>query len=130
MREGEKEYTRAFMVCLHPFQTSTPTQTKLTFPIKLFFNRRKYENWVITSCPLQDIFIYPASLHYQTVSEPIQTYTNTRNTSIPPVVLSFQAEFVNKFKLMEDMCLLLFCPYQIQPFSVGEGQDLTSSRRM
>ena len=37
-----------------------------------------------------------------------QTCTNTRNTSIPPGVLSFQVVFVNKFNLMEDILLLLF----------------------
>ena len=37
-----------------------------------------------------------------------QTCTNTRNTSIPPGVWSFQVVFVNKFNLMEDILLLLF----------------------
>ena len=32
-----------------------------------------------------------------------QTCTKTRSTSIPPVVLSFQVVFVNKFNLMEEI---------------------------
>lgn len=50
-------------ICLHPFQTSTRTPTKLTLPIKLLLSWRKYGNWVIKSIPLQGIFVYPVSLH-------------------------------------------------------------------
>ena len=39
-----------------------------------------------------------------------QTCSNTRNTSILILVLSFQIVFVNKFNLMEDILLLLFWP--------------------
>ena len=52
-----------------------------------------------------------------------QTCTNSRNTSIPPGVLSFQVVFVNKFNLKEDISLLLCWP-------VSEGLDLISSRCM
>ena len=34
-------------------------------------------------------------------------YINTQNTSISPVVLSFQVVFVNKFSLIEDIVLPL-----------------------
>ena len=43
----------------HLFQT----WTKLTSPINLLHNRRKFENWVITTCSLQGIFIYTVCLH-------------------------------------------------------------------
>ena len=52
-----------------------------------------------------------------------QTCTNSRNTSIPPGVLSFQVLFVNKFNLKEDISLLL-C------WLVSEGLELISSRCM
>ena len=52
-----------------------------------------------------------------------QTCTNSRNTSIPPGVLSFQVVFVNKFNLKEDISLLLCWP-------VSEGLELISSRCM
>ena len=39
-----------------------------------------------------------------------QICTSTRNTSIPPGVLSFQVVFVNKFNLMEDILLKLLWP--------------------
>ena len=38
------------------FQITILTRTKLTSPIKLLHNRRKFENWVTTSCPLQGIW--------------------------------------------------------------------------
>ena len=41
----------------------------------------------------------------------IQTCTNTRNTIIPPGVLGFQVELVDKITLMEDIFWLLFLPY-------------------
>ena len=50
-----------------------------------------------------------------TVDGSSQTCTNTRNTSIPHGVLSFKVDFVDKFKLVEDIFLLLFWPYQIKP---------------
>ena len=59
-----------------------------------------------------------------------QTCTNTRNTSIPSGVFSFQVEFVDKFKLTEDIFLFLFWPYQIQPLPLGDRLDLMSSRNM
>ena len=49
-----------------------------------------------------------------------QTYTNTRNTSILPGFLSFQVELVDKFKLMKDIFLLLFWPYEMQFLTVGD----------
>ena len=52
-----------------------------------------------------------------------QTCINTRNTSIPPRVLSFKVVFVSKFNLMEDRFLLLFGP-------LSEGLDLISRRYM
>ena len=52
-----------------------------------------------------------------------QTCTNTRNTSIPPRVLSFKVVFVSKFNLMEDRFLLLFGP-------LSEGLDLIFIRYM
>ena len=42
-------------------------------------------------------------------------------------ILSLQIEFVDKFKLMEDMFLLLFLQFQIQPLPVGEGLELIYS---
>ena len=59
-----------------------------------------------------------------------KTFTNTWKTSIPPWVLSFQFEFVNKFKLMDTLLLLLFCPYWMQPNSVGDWLDLITRRHM
>ena len=59
-----------------------------------------------------------------------QTCTNIWNASIPPGVLSFQVEFVAKIKLMEDMFVLLFWPYQIQPLPVGEGLYFISNKYM
>ena len=61
-------------------------------------------------------------LHQLTACIP-QTCTNSRNTSIPPGVLSFQVVFVDKFNLMEDISLLLRWP-------VSEGLDLISGRYM
>ena len=58
-----------------------------------------------------------------------QFCTNTRNTCIPPGILSFQVEVVDTFKLMEEMILLLFWKNQIQ-LLVSEGLDLTSSQYM
>ena len=55
-------------LCIHPFQTLTLAPKKLTFPEKLLHNGRKHQNWVITSYPLQGIFIYPVSLHLERVS--------------------------------------------------------------
>ena len=52
-----------------------------------------------------------------------QTCTNTRNTSIPPGVLSFQVVFVNKFNPMEYIFLWLL-------WLVSKGLDLISSRYM
>ena len=39
-----------------------------------------------------------------------QTCNNTWNTSIPPEVLSFQVVFGDRYKLMEDIFLLMFWP--------------------
>ena len=52
-----------------------------------------------------------------------QTCTNTRSTSIPPGVLSFQVVFVDKFNRMKDISLLLFRP-------VSKTLDLIFSRYM
>ena len=41
-------------------------------------------------------------------------------------VLSFQLEFLDQFKLMEDIFLVLFCPYQTKPFLsvTGVGSNI------
>ena len=76
------------------------------------------ETWLLMKC-----FQFcgcPSSQLPAQVAPSYQTCTNTRNTSIPPGVLSFKVVFVNKFNLMEDIPLLLFWP-------VSEGLDLISS---
>ena len=74
----------------------------------------------------QDYLILEGQPNWQ--SSKIQTRTNTQNNFIPPGVLSFQVEFVDQFKLMEDIFVLLFWKYKIQPWLVSQRLDLISSK--
>ena len=53
-----------------------------------------------------------------------QTCNNTRNTSIPPEVLSFQVVFVNKFNLMEDILLLVLWPVKEELVLISCGFNI------
>ena len=48
----------------------------------------------------------------------VKKYPNSRNTSLPPGVLSFQVEFVEKFRLIEGMFFMLFWQYQNPPYQL------------
>ena len=79
------------------------------------FKEKLYANLVFENSTILITITTPYPVHIS------QTCTNTRNTSIPPGVLSCQVVFVNKFILMEDFFWVLFWP-------VRKGLYLMSSR--
>ena len=96
------------LVCFHSSLTQELShklelQQGISLAVILGSQYRSYRHSLsLTSLPRLDTLREEACLK--------QTCTNTRNTSIPPGVLSFQVVFVNKFNLMEDILLLLFWP--------------------
>ena len=93
-------------------------------PIKVIsYQLKRLKKLQIFIIRFEKIIMPPAGPAGLYPSQRGQTCTNTRSTSIPPGVLSFQVVFVDKFNLMEYIFLLLFWP-------VSEGLDLLSGRYM